>query len=69
MDKDAVVVEYLKIYFSSHPEKIPEDSEKAFELFHKLHKKYKNKFLSDYRQKSEKYVDRFFDDKDGNKYL
>ena len=40
MDKDLIVVEYLKIYFSSHPEKVPEDTEKAFELFKQLHKKY-----------------------------
>ena len=68
MDKDLIVVEYLKIYFNSHPEKVPEDTEKAFELFKQLHKKYKAKFITDFKQKSEKYVDRFFDDKDQKYY-
>lgn len=63
MDKDLIVVEYLRIYFNSHPEKVPEDSDKAFELLQKMHKKYKSKFLKEFKEKSEKYVDRFFDDK------
>ena len=68
MDKDLMTVEYLKIYFSSHPEKVPDDADKAFELFHKLHKKYKSKFLSDMKQRSEKFVDKFFDESDKRKY-
>ncbi|MGD9486878.1 MAG: hypothetical protein AB7W47_02545 [Calditrichaceae bacterium] len=68
MDKDSVVVEYLKIYFRSHPDLVPDDADKAFELFQKMHKKYKNKFMDDFKQKSEKFVDKFFDDKDKNKY-
>ena len=68
MDKEMVVVEYLKIYFNSHPEKVPEDDDKAFELFKKLHKKYKTQFITDFKQKSEKYVDRFFDEKDQKYY-
>ena len=64
MDKDMIVVEYLKIYFNSHPAKVPEDTDKAFEMFQKLHKKYKVKFLADFKQKSERYVDQFFDGKD-----
>lgn len=68
VDKDLIVVEYLKIYFTSHPEKVPEDTDKAFEFFQKLHKKYKYKFLADYKQKSEKFVDKFFDDKDKKYY-
>lgn len=68
MDKDLIVVEYLKIYFNSHPEKVPEDTEQAFEMFKKLHKKYKIKFMDDFKEKSEKYVDRFFDDKDKKYY-
>ena len=43
MDKDLIVVEYIKIYFDSHPEKVPEDADQAFELFKKMHKKYKTK--------------------------
>ena len=68
MDKEMIVVEYLKIYFNSHPDKVPEDSDKAFELFKKLHKKYKTQFITDFKQKSEKYVDRFFDEKDQKYY-
>ena len=68
MDKEMVVVEYLKIYFNSHPEKVPDDADKAFELFKKLHKKYKTQFITDFKQKSEKYVDRFFDEKDQKYY-
>jgi len=67
-NRDLVVVEYLKIYFQSHPEKVPADSDKAFELFQQLHKKYKAKFLGDLKQKSEKFVDKFFDDKDSKYY-
>jgi len=68
MDKDLMTVEYLKIYFSTHPEKVPDDADKAFELFQKLHKKYKGKFLSDMKQRSEKFVDKFFDESDKKKY-
>ena len=62
MDKDLLTAEFLKIYFASHPDKMPEDSDKAFEVFHKLHKRYKAKFIIDFKQKSEKFVDKFFDD-------
>ena len=68
MDKDLIVVEYLRIYFNSHPEKVPEDTDKAFDFFQKLHKKYKYKFLNEYKQKSEKFVDKFFDDKNQKYY-
>ena len=68
MDKELIVVEYLKIYFNSHPDKVPEDADKAFEMFKKLHKKYKTQFITDFKQKSEKYVDRFFDEKDQKYY-
>ncbi len=62
MDKDLLVAEFLKIYFSAHPDKIPKDSDKAFELFHKLHKRYKTRYITDFKQKSEKFVNKFFDD-------
>lgn len=68
MDKDALTVEFLKIYFNSHPEKVPEDSDKAFELIQSLHKKYKNKVIGDLKNKSERFVDNYFDKKN-DKYL
>lgn len=68
MDKDLLIVEYLKIYFSSHPEKVPDDPDKAFKLFQQMHKKYKGKYITEFKEKSEKYVDRFFDDKGKNNY-
>ncbi len=68
MDKDLMAVEYLKIYFNSHPEEVPGDPERALEKFQQLHKKYKSKFLNDYKQRSEKFVDKFFDDKDKKYY-
>lgn len=68
MDKDEAVVEYLKIYFNSHPGKVPEDPDQAFDLFQKLHKKYKNKMITDFKQKSEKFVDKYFEGKDKKYY-
>ena len=68
MDKDALAVEFLKIYFNSHPKKVPEDTDKAFELITNLHKKYKGKVIGDLKNKSEKFVDNYFDKKD-DKYL
>ncbi len=63
MDNDLIAVEYLKMYFNSHPEEVPKDSDEAFELFQKMHKRFKGKILTAFKQKSEKYVDKFFDDK------
>ncbi len=68
MDKDQIIVEFLKIYFNNHPDKIPSDPDEAYDVFQKLLKKYKSKLLGELKQKSEKYVDRFFDDKDDKKY-
>ncbi len=68
MDKDHLIVEYLRIYFHSHPEKVPENPDEAFSLFQKMHKKYKAKYINEFKEKSEKYVDRFFDQKDKNSY-
>jgi len=62
MDKDLMVSEYLKIYFSCHPEELPKDPKKAFELMSQLHKKYKNIFIDDMKTKSGKFVDKFMDD-------
>ncbi len=62
-----MISEYLKIYFSCHPEELPKDPEKAFELLGTLHKKYKNRFIDDFKAKSGKFVDRFIEDDDGEK--
>ena len=68
MDKDLLIAEYLKIYFNSHPEKVPSNPDEAFKIFQKMHKKYKAKYITEFKEKSEKYVDRFFDNKDKNNY-
>jgi hypothetical protein len=65
MDKDLMVSEYLKIYFTCHPEELPKDPEKAFALMSKLHKKYKNIFIDDFKTKSGKFVDKFIDEEKG----
>jgi len=61
MDHDVMVTEYLRIYFTCHPEELPKDPEKAFELISKLHKKYRNTFIDDFKIKSSKFVDKFMD--------
>ena len=63
-----MVSEYLKIYFSCHPEELPKDPQKAFELMSQLHKKYKNIFIDDMKTKSGKFVNKFMDD-DKDTYL
>ena len=68
MDKDSLAVEFVKIYFNSNPGLIPEDSGKAFEIISSIHKKYKNRIIGDLKNKSEKFVDSYFDKKD-DKYL
>ena len=68
MDKDHMVSEYLKIYFSCHPGELPKDPEKAFDLMSKLHKKYKNIFIDDFKTKSGKFVDKFMDKNKKDEY-
>lgn len=68
MDKDAIAVEFLKIYYSCYPGKLSENPDKAFEEMSKLHKKYKGRVIGDLKKKSERFVDNYFDDKD-DKYL
>ena len=58
----------VKQYMKEHPEKVPENADEAFKLFQKMHKKYKAKYINEFKEKSEKYVDRFFDGKDKNNY-
>jgi hypothetical protein len=66
MDKDALAVEFIKIYFSCHPNKLPKDQEQAFEEILSLHKKFKNRVIGDLKKKSERFVDNYFDKKDNN---
>lgn len=68
MDKDLISIEYVKIYFSCHPDELPKDSMKALEKIQGIHKKYKNKIIDDFKTKSDKYVDKFMDDKKDKYY-
>jgi hypothetical protein len=68
MDKDMMVSEYIRIYFSCHPEELPKDPEKAFQLMSQLHKKYKNIFIDDFKAKSSKFVDKFLDKDEKERY-
>ena len=68
MDKDAIAIEYVKMYFACHPEELPKDSMKALEVMQEFHKKYKNKIIDDFKTKSDKYVDKFMDDKKDRYY-
>jgi hypothetical protein len=68
MDKDIMVSEYIRIYFSCHPQELPKDPEKAFQLMSQLHKKYKNIFIDDFKAKSSKFVDKFMDKDEKERY-
>jgi len=68
MDREALAVEFTKIYFNAHPEALPEDPVKAFDKIHDIHKKYKSSLIGQLKEKSERFVDNYFDDK-GKKYL
>jgi hypothetical protein len=68
MDKDIMVSEYIRIYFSCHPQELPKDPEKAFQLMSQLHKKYKNIFMDDFKAKSSKFVDKFMDKDEKERY-
>ncbi len=68
MDRESLAVEFVKIYLNAHPEVLPEDSNKAFDTIHGLHKKYKSRLIGQLKEKSERFVDNYFDDKN-KKYL
>jgi hypothetical protein len=59
MDFKEVALEFTKIYFSAHPEKVPEDPEKAFQEINRVHGKYKSQLIDKAAKKSED----FFSDK------
>lgn len=65
MDKDSIVVEYLKIYFNCHPGEMPKDTDQALKLMSSLHKKFKTKIIVDFKSKSEDFVNKFLDDDKG----
>ena len=59
MDFKDLALEFVKIYFAAHPEKVPEDVEKAFQEINRVHGKYKAHLIDKYTKKSED----FFSDK------
>ncbi len=63
MDKDQIVVNYLQIYFNCYPEELPKDPDKALVKMQELHKKYKDIIIDGLKTKSDKFVDKFMDDK------
>jgi len=68
MDKELIAIEYVKIYFNSHPEELPLDSMKALDKIQDIHKKFKEKIIGDLKSKSDKFVDKFLDDKKDRYY-
>ncbi|GAB4336320.1 MAG: hypothetical protein Kow0037_17420 [Calditrichia bacterium] len=62
MDFKEVALEFVKIYYSCHPDKLPTDEDKAFEAMNKLHGKYKNKIIDKATRKSEDFFSDKFDD-------
>ncbi len=68
MDKDQMSVEFAKIFFSAHPEKLSDDPEKAFNAINDVQKLYKKKLYKELHNKNEKFVDKYFEDK-SDKYL
>ena len=42
---DDTALEFMKIYFSCHPQKLPEDSAKAFSEMQKVFGSYKEKLI------------------------
>jgi hypothetical protein len=59
MDLKQVAMEYVKVYYSCYPDKLPEDKDKAYEEMSQLYSKYKNKLIQSAQKKSED----FFSDK------
>jgi hypothetical protein len=59
MDFNELALEFVKIYYSCHPQKLPDDKEKAFQEINSLHGKYKSNLISKATKKSED----FFSDK------
>ena len=54
-----LAMEFVKIYYSCHPDKLPADIDKALQDMMQLHSKYKNKLIDQGIRKNED----FFSDK------
>ena len=59
MDFKELALEFVKLYFTCHPDQLPVDKEKAFQEMNKLHGKYKGHLIDKATKKSED----FFSDK------
>jgi len=59
MDFKEIAMEYVKVYYSCYPGKLPEDPDKAYQEMSKLYNKFKNKLIESAHRKSED----FFSDK------
>jgi len=59
MDFNEIALEFVKIYYSCHPAKLPDDKEKAFQEINQLHGKYKSHLIDKATKKSQD----FFSDK------
>jgi len=60
MDLNEIALEFVKIYYSCHGDKLPADKEKAFLEMSGLHTNYKEKLIKKAQRKSEDFFsDRF----------
>jgi len=59
MDLNDLALEFVRIYYTSHPDKLPEDREKAFQEMNSMHGKYKSHLIATATKKSQD----FFSDK------
>ena len=59
MDLNDLALEFVRIYYTSHPGKLPEDKEKAYQEMSSLHGKYKSHLIATATKKSQD----FFSDK------
>jgi len=55
MDFKTEAMEYVKIYFSAHPEELPKDSKEAIGKMKKLHTEYKNTLIEGEHRRSEEF--------------
>ncbi|GAB4364707.1 MAG: hypothetical protein Kow0042_03510 [Calditrichia bacterium] len=62
MDFKQIALEFVKIYYSCHPDQLPREEEKAFHKMNVLYGKYKSKLIDQATQKSEDFFRDKFDD-------